>query len=165
MILRILGILTVCLFAGSVAYAGSSEEELSLILAADRASYEAGETIWCTLVLRNETDSTLTVNERLLLNYDETFPHEILFHIHDPEGNQLELVPLVKAGPLSEGDFRMLAPGDLVLKTVELSRYFAFSREGQYLIRAVYENYVQPEAVRAWTGRVESNQIKIGVRP
>ena len=154
-------VLMVC--TGSGVFGQSSSRDLSLTIILEKDVYAPGEHILCTLVLVNMSPKSLTVNKRLLLNYNATFPHEVLFTIIAPDGTSLELIPIIKAGPLQPEDFTVLASSRFVLKTIELERYFSFAQEGKYSIQAVYENYHQPEGMPVWVGSIKSNLVEIEI--
>jgi len=151
------------IFTGSLSFGKNSTQDLILTVATDKNLYVKGEAIECTLMLGNADETNLTVNKRLLLNYDVTFPHEILFNILTPDGKLLKLIPIIKASSPEPHDFTILAPSKFILKIFRLDRYFSFVEEGKYYIQAVYENYYQPEEKAVWIGSISSNRIEIEV--
>ena len=116
------------------------------------------------MILENISEHSLVVNKRLLLNYDVTFPHEVLFKIIGPDNKPLEFIPIVKAGLPKIEDFIPLLPKEFIIKIYQLDRYFSFSKKGKYTIQATYENYYQPSSMKVWTGSIKSNIVKIKVK-
>ena len=156
-------VLILMIFTGSLSFGKNTPQDLILTVVTDKNLYVRGEAIECTLMLSNASETNLTVNKRLLLNYDITFPHEILFDILAPDGKLLKLIPIIKASSPEPQDFTILTPSKFILKTLKLDRYFSFIEEGKYYIQAVYENYYQPEGKAVWTGSISSNRIEIKV--
>ena len=162
------GVLILAVFTASLCFGEESNSRegkgLSLTITTDKKVYAMGESIECTLSLQNIGKTALVVNSRLLLNYDATFPHEVLFDIVGPDGRSLEFIPLIRAGLPSSEDFTLLSPSEFIMSTFELSRDFSFDKEGKYRIKAIYENYYKPEGMTVWTGRVESNTVEIKIK-
>jgi len=162
-IMWIVGVLILMISMDSVSFGKNNSQGLNLTIATDKNLYTSAESIKCTLALRNISKRTLTVNERLLLNYDATFPHEVLFNIIAPDGKLLELIPIIKASLPKPRDFTTLAPSKFLMKTFELTQYFSFAQQGKYRIQAVYENHHQPENMVVWTGNIKSNLTEIEI--
>ena len=78
----------------SFSLAEENQSPLSLTISLDKKEYQVNEPIQCTLILENISEHSLVVNKRLLLNYDATFPHEVLFKIIGPDNKPLEFIPI-----------------------------------------------------------------------
>ena len=160
------GIMVLTMLMGVVFLSSAAENDgdLSVGIYTNQKQYRIGEPIYCTLILGNVGDQSLVVNKRLVVNYSSLFPHEVLFHITDPDGNLLDFIPMVTVSiyPKSE-HFITLRSSQFVRKTWEISRYFSFEKKGKYNIQAVYENYYQPEGMKVWKGSITSNVVEIEV--
>ena len=154
----------IMVFISSFSSAEETQGPLSLTISLDKEEYQMGEPIECTLVLGNISEQSLTVNKRLLVNYDVTFPHEVLFEIKGPDNKPLEFIPIIKAGLPEVEDFISLLPREFIMKIYQLERYFSFSKKGKYTVQAIYENYHQPSGLKVWTGSIKSNIVEIKVR-
>jgi len=150
-------------FVCSISGASEKVEELIFYISVDKESYTIGEAIYCTMVLANKSKVPLIVNDRFLVNYDETFPHEVLFTVTGPEGKKLPFEIIVRAGLPQKEYFKELEPGEFTLRRYELSWAYNFNEEGEYTIQAIYENNYQPEGILAWKGKLKSNIINIKV--
>lgn len=154
-------ILGVLIGMGSLSSAEEKEGNLNLSISTDKKEYQMGESIQCTLLLGNVGNQPLVVNKRLVVNYDATFPHEVLFRITGPDGKLLEFIPIIKVGLPEPEDFTTLPPSEFIMSTYELSLYFSFTKEGKYSIQAIYENYYQPVGMKVWKGSITSNIVEI----
>jgi len=161
--LMLLVLLSTVIPAGS-GWTAKKDSDLIFVIVLEKTSYQLGETIPCTMVLANKSKKDVVVNARFLVNYDETFPHEVLFTITDPQGKVLVFQPLVRAAFCpAEKYFRKLLVGEMTMTVYDLSRGYRFAQKGEYTIQAVYENTYHPKDETAWIGRLESNIVKIKI--
>ena len=135
--------------------------ELSLFASTDKSTYRIGEPIVYIILVRNESQTSLLVNTRLLVNYDQTFPHEILLDVTGPDGIERKLVPIITAAEPVENDFSILEAGSFFLKELYLNPLFDLAMPGAYSIEATYENHFVPEGLSPWTGVLYSNPVTI----
>lgn len=149
---------------GSFSALASKDDALTVTILTDKKEYRIGESIQCTLLLANTGEDVLVVNKRLLVNYDATFSHEVLFQISGPDGKILEFIPIIKAGLPGPEDFITLPSSEFIMKIYELSRYYSFDKKGHYNIQAIYENYHQPPGMVVWKGTVKSNIVEIEIK-
>lgn len=140
-----------------------NDSELSLFAATSKSMYHVGEPVSYMLLLRNVSDNPIVVNTRLLLNYDETFPHEILLNVIGPDGGEKELIPIIRATDPVDTDFGELEAGSFFMKELYLNELFDLTTPGTYSIEAVYENYTVPRGLDPWTGTLHSNPVTITI--
>jgi hypothetical protein len=117
----------------------SAELALTLALAAPRVT--SGAAIAATVTLENVGRRALWVNARLLLN-SEHVPEEmreIWIAIVGPRG-ACEFVKKVRAGAAGAAHYRVLAPGERVVRQIELAGSFAIGEHGEYSLAAFYRD-------------------------
>jgi hypothetical protein len=145
------------------AASSGSDGKLTLFAATSKSVYRVGEPVPYMLLLRNASDTSLVVNVRLLPNYDETFPHEILLNVIGPGGERKELIPIIRAADPVASDFSELEADSFFMKELYLNELFSLITPGTYSIEAVYENYTVPPGLDPWTGTLHSNPVTITI--
>lgn len=135
---------------------------LELTLSLDKKTHTLDQEIPGIVSLRNSGQEPLLVNARLAVNKDfapQPF-REVHLMLTDPEGEPVDFMAKINVGRPQGKDYRDLQPGERVERPIDLSMYYMFERAGEYAVRAVYENQVDPENGReAWKGQLESNTV------
>ncbi len=137
--------------------------KLTFRISTAKTIFMIGEPILCTMQLVNTGAVPLTVNGRLLVNWEKD-PHEVLFRIQNQAQQVLPFDAFVNAGPLKEIHFRTLPPGEAIVRQYDLSvGYLRYS--GRYSVMAIYENLSEPSSSTAplWKGRLDSNVLELEV--
>lgn len=129
------------------------------------------------LTLRNKSNSGLLINRRLLAIPLSVPPDEaeILLLISDLKGNLIDMsdVNINYSFPSTE-TFRLLKPGEQVVKSYYLSAWFIpsdFKRGETYKIVMIYQNEfdfsesISGLDVSAWIGSIHSNEQTFVILP
>lgn len=136
---------------------------LLLFLMLDKEKTGVGNMPDATIVLTNEGTVPLVVNARLLMmpGRDIKNSGEVFFSIDGPPGSLNLKLFQVNAGPASAEDFIELFPGQTILKTYSLKKYFSYSDPGLYKVSVKYSNKVDIELnnLRSWIGVLTSNTV------
>ncbi len=122
----------------------------------------AGGPVEVTVIITNLFPAAILLNSRMLVNHPK-LQGEIAFRILDKAGQPLEIQSLVTPLTMREDDFVILARGESVQRTVDLSDLYGMRRKGDYKVQAYYHNEVDfvAQGKRAWKGRVWSEPIDI----
>ena len=146
---------------------GNSSKSLGVELRVSKESYRAVEPVFATVVLRNKSDSELTINKRMGLNpkamAEGTW--EVKFDIAFPPGERPVMGTLVNRGKPRERDFTQLQPGGEFTESFVLNRFHSMELPGTYEIRVTYHNSDDGArfGVAAWTGEITSTPVKLRV--
>src|SRR4051812_33186605 len=109
-------------------------DELLLFLRLDKKKVAPGELPEATVILSNEGRRELLINARLL-SVPEGSPDtigEIIFYIDGPPGSVSLKDFSVNAGRAKVQDFAKLLPGETLVKSYDLRRYFRYTEPGTY---------------------------------
>ncbi|HEY0065945.1 MAG TPA: hypothetical protein VGB46_01235 [Flavisolibacter sp.] len=142
--------------------------ELTIHLALDKKETVPGQLPEATLVLSNEGSSELLVNARMLLVPGETPERigEVVFRIAGPPGSISLKTFQVNAGAARREDFARLRPGESVVRSYPLEKYFRYTNPGSYRVTATYRNMlrVNDGELTAWTGSLTSNEQHFDIK-
>jgi hypothetical protein len=132
-----------------------------------RDTYTAGEPVEVELVLTNRSEASCTVNKRLAVYVEQMAGDnwEVKFDITFPPGKRLIRGALIRRAELNKDDFSVLAAGESLRATCNLSRYNWLELPGTYQVKALYHNPVDGRefGLKAWTGDVYSNSISFNI--
>lgn len=141
-------------------------QELSFTISLDKASYNKGEPVKCSMMLKNSGNKDLVVNNRFLVNLSNG-PHEISLQILDPDLYSVPFVSLIRAS-FDSDKFILLRPGNTASKIYTVTDDFDLVKAGKYSITAYYENQSDAPAKAkmpgAWKGSLISNKIIFNLR-
>jgi hypothetical protein len=137
-------------------------DDLLLFLRLDKKKVTPGELPEATVILSNEGRRELLVNARLL-SVPEGSPDtigEIIFSIDGPPGSLNLTVFSVNAGRAKVQDFARLMPGETLVKSYDLRKYFRFTDPGVYKASVTYRNVIEIsfEEMDGWVGQLNSNE-------
>lgn len=140
-----------------------------------QATYLPGQPIMADVALRNVGNVALKILE-LRYNIYDYWP-DLTFEVTYPDGRKWTLAK--PEGPIKESDSpspRTLQPGEVYVHSVRLdqwpvldpetplsSKVTTFTQQGQYQVRAIYQNQLRPKGYHD-AGKLVSNQVKIGVK-
>src|SRR5438046_1549511 len=112
---------------------------LTLTLTPAEPSPVSRDALRCTLMLRNQSDSSLWVNRRLAINHPVSPAHlrEVDFLIQGPGGRVAEFEAKVRVGLPQREDFVELTPGEAVERPFDLGLYFALAPGQEYEVQAI----------------------------
>lgn len=151
----------------AIAMTDNTKELLTLLLEPSQQSYSAGEAIDVTLILKNESNSPVTVNKRMGINPGKMLEGtwEVKFNVTFPPGERLITATLINRGKPTREDFVALPPGHEIRKVYTLSDYYWMELPGTYNIKAIYHNSDDGEkfGFSAWKGDITSNVISLEV--
>ena len=141
-------------------------QDLSFTIKLNKAEYDKGEPITCTMILKNTGRQDLVVNNRFLVNVPSG-PHEISFQVLDPGLNMLPFTSKVNAS-IESNEYIVLHPGQTEAATYLLSKRFEMAVTGNYSIEAYYENQFDAPASfnmsSPWKGSLKSNKVIFTLR-
>jgi len=117
---------------------------LSFEISLPKTQFAVGEPIPLTMVLRNVSSETLTVNKRLMVNDAQARSpfRDVTLHIKTPLGDEAAFRFDIGVGFPGPDDFVKLAPGETFEKSVNMTDWYALDAEGRYEVTAVYQNSV-----------------------
>ncbi|MFH1452474.1 MAG: hypothetical protein ABIH00_00660 [Armatimonadota bacterium] len=151
-----------------------TEAPLKFEIVFDKTTFNADEHVLCKMILTNISKEPIRVNERFLVNFESPSPHEVYFVIKNAKGIQLPFQLRIRAGEPKLEDFTTLNPGESIekpnfmgffdIKGYDLTEAYGLKEPGLYTIFAVYSNRAQAEGMKAWTGNLKSNTVKITIK-
>ncbi len=123
---------------------------------------KAGEPVEVTIILTNLFPAQLLLNSRMLVNHPR-LQGEVAFRITNGDDKPLLIQTLVTPLTMREEDFVLLAKGESIQRTVDLSDIYGMSHKGTYKVQAIYHNEIDfvSGKRRSWKGRVWSDPIEI----
>jgi hypothetical protein len=141
-------------------------QELSFTISLDKAIYNKGEPVKCTLTIKNVSNKDQVVNNRFLVNLP-TGPHEVSLQILDSDLYTIPFASLIRAS-FDSHKFILLAPGKTEMKTYTVTGDFDLLKTGKYSITAYYENQSDtPASLKmsaSWKGSLISNKAIFNLR-
>jgi len=150
---------------------------LVLTLKITRKNETPFESILGQIVLKNQSDSNLLVNTRLLVLPQEVSPTfaEVLLLIHDSDGNVIDTRhSRIDFSFPSEENFGLLKSGEQIEKTFNLTSWFSpsdFQKGKMYTLMVVYQNdfdvtkTIDGVEVQSWVGTIQSNDVSLVIVP
>lgn len=161
----ILGAAMFVFFNQPVSYSILQPEKLSLTLLLDKQIFCPSEYIHGVAVLKNIGRRDTLVDGRWYF-----MPHQVppilssgYLRLWDPSGVEFYLGDKIDRDLVSEDDFVLLGPGEILEKTVEIEMMYyreLFSSSGKYLLAVYYQNELDITKkykgvdVHAWTGEI-----------
>lgn len=131
---------------------------LTFTISFDKTVYAVGDSIVCTMTLKNTGTTALVVNNRFLVN-NPMGPHEVVLQAINPALKPVPLAVKINAGKQSK-KYLLLLPGSTTQKVIPFSYYFNCIMKGQYTVTGFYENKLNAPASMAlpsaWKGRLRS---------
>jgi hypothetical protein len=146
---------------------GSQTSMLELTIQMDRDVHSLSDNIQVKMKLKNIGDEILIINGRMAPNFSSApdLVRDIVFVITSPSGKDIQPAKYIGARPPKDDDFVELEAGGSIEKSFELGLIYNFTEIGQYSIRAIYQNVVDPESWgEAWKGEIRSNIITFGLK-
>jgi hypothetical protein len=147
--------------------AGPGPAELVLSISFGKTTYELGEEVFSTMVLRNDGEQAILVNKRLACNtkWSPSPFREISLRVVTPSGEELDFRAKINRGRPKPEDFVELQPGESVQGVCQISWYYHLDQEGTYSVQAFYESQSDPKPgdTLAWKGQLESNVVTFNV--
>ncbi len=142
-------------------------QQLQIRLETPKQTYSAGEPIIVTLVLKNQSNSPVTVNKRMGINPKNMAPGswEVKFDVKFPPGERLITATLINRGEPTKNDFLELRPGQEIRKNYTMSDFYWMELAGEYKVKATYYNSADGSkfGLSAWIGQIESNAASLTV--
>lgn len=144
-------------------------QDLLLFLRIEKKIVSPGILPEAVVILTNEGRNELLINARLLSvpeGYPETIG-EIIFFIDGPADSVNLKDFSVNAGRAKLHDFAPLKPGETIVKTFDLNKYFRFMDPGIYKASVLYRNVIglSIDEMDSWTGEIASNVETFEIRP
>jgi hypothetical protein len=124
--------------------------------------FPSGHPVVMTILVTNLFDSPLIMNSRMLVNHP-LLSGEVSFRIIGPDGRKVEIQRLITPLSLRDDDFVLLARGQSIQRSVDLSDLYGISQKGVYKIQVSYHNDIDHpvDGRRAWKGEIWSDPIEI----
>jgi hypothetical protein len=122
--------------------------------------YRQDRPVEVTVIVTNLFDAPLLMNSRMLVNHP-LLKGEVSFRIIGPDGKKVEIQRLITPLSLRDDDFEVLARGQSMQRTVDLSDLFGVKRKGIYKVQISYHNEVDHVlgTQRVWKGIVWSEPM------
>ena len=134
-----------------------------------RTHFQPGEPIPALITLRNTSTSTIWVNRRLGVGYEDNIEREIYFTVSAENGAVLpvpdeERVDVHRTA-LERRDFAPLDPDAAIETTLNIAAWYPFRKAGLYRIVFTYENRRDGKefGVEAFCGIVNSDPLSIDI--
>lgn len=143
-------------------------EDLTLHLGLESKGESTDRLPEATVVLTNEGSSLLLVNARLLL-VPEGGPEEhgeINFSIEGPPESFSMKTFRVNSGRPKPENFVKLMPGESLVRSYDLGKYFHYEDPGSYKIIATYRNVtdINVGGTNSWKGSLVSNAAQFEIQ-
>lgn len=143
---------------------------LELEAASGESTFALGAPIHLDVTLRNAGPSSVWVNRRMGVGYEDSLERELFFSVYATDGTVLPVPDEVRADvhrlPPQVDDFELLSPGASVSTVVDVAMWQPLRETGRYRIVFTYENHWDGSAFGfdAVTGRLTSPGVTITLR-
>lgn len=120
-----------------------------------------------TLRLYNSGHDEKLINSRMLLvpAHSPDRLKEVEFHFITPKGVVNLKKFAVNRKKSDKNNFARLLPGEYIIRSYDLSKYYSYKAKGRYKITGYYQNQVDLEInnLTSWQGKLQSNEKQFEV--
>jgi len=145
----------------------NTTESLTLSLEASKDVYQLSEPVYVSLAIANASNFDLVIKNRMAVNtWSEAITRrDVVFIVKMPSGSISSYRPRSHVNIVENSDFILLAPGEIVEHTYDLSSLYNIDEYGAYSAFAIYQNSSDPSDGVAWRGELVSNVILFTINP